>query len=278
MKIGIIGLGLIGGSMAKAISEHTDHTVLGADIDSCVVLKAKMTKVIKEELREEDLSACDMLILALYPKATVEYLKSHADKIKKGALVIDCCGVKSVVCAPVKSLADAHGFTFIGGHPMAGTEHSGFEYSLASLFSGASMILTPYPDHDLSSLEFAKEFFLKIGFGAVIITTPFIHDKRIAFTSQLAHIVSNAYVKSPTAVNFKGFSAGSFRDLTRVAYLNETMWTELFLENRENLSEEIDCIVARLKEYSAALKAEDAATLKQLLKEGRELKEKVDSL
>ena len=161
---------------------------------------------------------------------------------------------------------------------MAGTEHSGFEYSLASLFAGASMILTPYPDHDLACVEFAKEFFLKIGFGSVIITTPLIHDKRIAFTSQLAHVVSNAYVKSPTAINFKGFSAGSFRDLTRVAYLNETMWTELFLENRENLAEEIDCIADRLREYSAALKAEDAETLRQLLKEGRELKEKVDRL
>ncbi|MBS6511022.1 MAG: prephenate dehydrogenase [Clostridiales bacterium] len=278
MKIGIIGLGLIGGSMAKAITEHTDHTVLGADLDSSVVLKAKMTKVIEQELLEEDLPSCDMLILALYPKATVEYISAHAGKIKKGALVIDCCGVKEVVCTPVRSIAAEHGFTFIGGHPMAGTEHSGFEYSLASLFAGASMILTPYPDHDLACVEFAKEFFLKIGFGSVIITTPLIHDKRIAFTSQLAHVVSNAYVKSPTAINFKGFSAGSFRDLTRVAYLNETMWTELFLENRENLAEEIDCIADRLREYSAALKAEDAETLKQLLKEGRELKEKVDRL
>ncbi len=278
MNIGIIGLGLIGGSMAKAITEHTDHAVLGADIDPCVVLKAKMTKVISRELLEEDLSSLDMLLLALYPRDTVQYLQDHAHQIKKGALVVDCCGVKQVVCEPIKPIAAEHGFTFIGGHPMAGTERSGFEYSLASLFSGASMILTPYPDHDLRSLEFAKEFFLQIGFGAVIITTPLIHDKRIAFTSQLAHIVSNAYVKSPTAINFKGFSAGSFKDLTRVAYLNETMWTELFLDNRENLAEEIDCIVDRLKEYSAALKAEDAAALKQLLKEGRELKEKVDNL
>ena len=155
MKIGIIGLGLIGGSMAKAITEHTDHTVLGADLDSSVVLKAKMTKVIEQELLEEDLPSCDMLILALYPKATVEYISAHAGKIKKGALVIDCCGVKEVVCTPVRSIAAEHGFTFIGGHPMAGTEHSGFEYSLASLFAGASMILTPYPDHDLACVEFA---------------------------------------------------------------------------------------------------------------------------
>lgn len=278
MKIGIIGLGLIGGSMAKAISEHTDHTVLGLDLDPCIVLKAKMTKVISQELSEDSLSCCDMLIVALYPKATVEYISQHAHQIKKGALVIDCCGVKQVVCTPLKSIAKEHGFTFIGGHPMAGTEHSGFEYSLASLFSGASMILTPYPDHDLRSLEFAKEFFLTIGFGSVVITTPFLHDKRIAFTSQLAHIVSNAYVKSPTAVNFKGFSAGSFKDLTRVAYLNETMWTELFLENRENLAQEIDNIIARLREYGDALKAQDAPALKQLLKEGRERKEEVDRL
>lgn len=203
MKIGIIGLGLIGGSMAKAISEHTDHTVLGLDLDPCIVLKAKMTKVISQELSEDSLSCCDMLIVALYPKATVEYISQHAHQIKKGALVIDCCGVKQVVCDPLKSIAKEHGFTFIGGHPMAGTEHSGFEYSLASLFSGASMILTPYPDHDLRSFEFAKEFFLTIGFGSVVITTPFLHDKRIAFTSQLAHIVSNALCQKPHGRQFQ---------------------------------------------------------------------------
>lgn len=278
MKIAIVGLGLIGGSIAKAVKYNTEHTVYGCDIDRGVLLKAKLLGAVDDELTDEILPQCDMLILGLYPEDTVKYVTLHADKIKKGAIVMDSCGVKRVVCEPLWKVAEDNGFTFIGAHPMAGLHFSGFEYSEVNMFSQSSMILIPPRDVDIRDLEKVKLLFLKLGFTNIQMSTPEEHDKIISYTSQLAHVVSNAYVKSPEAEVHQGFSAGSYKDLTRVAKLNETMWTELFLENKDNLVSEVDGIIANLQKYSKALKDNDAAELKTLLKEGRERKEKIDGM
>ncbi len=277
MKIGIIGLGLIGGSMAKAIRLNTDHYVLGMDIDSKVVTKAKIIEAINEELTEKNIGECDMIILALYPNETVETVKKYARLIKKGAYLIDCGGVKEKVCGKIPELAKQNGFIFVGGHPMAGIEKIGFNYSNAEIFADASMILTPDDNVKIEDLANIKIFFLSIGFGKITVKTAKDHDRIIAYTSQLAHVLSNAYVKSETAKEHKGLSAGSFKDLTRVAYLNETMWTELFLENKNNLIDEISTLIDNLSKYKTALEEGNANELNKLLKCGRELKEALDS-
>lgn len=277
MKIGIIGLGLIGGSMAKAIRLNTEHYVLGMDIDPNIVTKAKIIEAINEELTENNIGECDMIISALYPQATVETVKKYAHLIKKGAYLIDCGGVKEKVCNNIPEIAKENGFIFIGGHPMAGIEKIGFKYSNAEIFADASMILTPDDSVKIEDLANIKIFFLSIGFGKITVKTAKDHDRIIAYTSQLAHVLSNAYVKSKTAKEHKGLSAGSFMDLTRVAYLNETMWTELFMENKNNLINEISTLIDNLSKYKIALEENNADGLKELLKNGRELKEALNN-
>lgn len=276
MLIGVVGLGLIGGSLAKAIKYNTENTVLGYDIDLNVLLKAKLLGAVDGELTEEKIPECDMIITGLYPQSTKDFINANAAKFKKGAIVVDTCGIKGYVCEDMWKTAKENGFVFIGAHPMAGLHYSGFEHSQVTLFNNASMVLVPSKDVNINDLEKVKKLFLSIGFTDIQLTTPEKHDKLIAFTSQLAHVVSNAYVKSPTAKEHKGFSAGSYKDLTRVAKLNETMWTELFLENDEYLIKEIDGIIENLQQYSAALKARDEKALRQLLKDGRECKERID--
>jgi prephenate dehydrogenase len=275
MEIGIVGLGLIGGSLAKAITQNTDNTVYGADISDQVVKKAVLVNAIEQPLTDQLLPQCDIIIVALYPQDTIDYVKSHGDLIKKGAIVMDCCGIKELVCQELIPLGEEKGFLFIGGHPMAGLEHSGFTYAKKSLFNNASMVFTTTKG-PIESVEILKNLFTAIGFTNFEITTPEEHDRKIAFTSQLAHVVSNAYIKSPTAQEHMGFSAGSYKDLTRVAKLNEHMWTELFLENPDNLAKEIDTLIGNLQAYSDAIKNRDADTLCELLRDGSEKKQRID--
>ncbi len=276
MKIGIVGLGLMGGSLAKAISFGTDHTVWGTNRSPEAVQKALFTGAVEKELTTADLSLCDLVIVSLYPEASVNYIMENAKGFKSGAIVMDISGVKRFVCDALYDVAHKNDFVFIGAHPMAGLHLSGFEHSTAKIFNNSSLILTPYEDTPKEKVELLKELFLKIGFTNIQMSTPDEHDKIIAFTSQLAHVVSNAYVKSPNAVVHKGFSAGSYKDLTRVAYLNESMWAELFLENRDNLINEIDSIVGNLVQYKEALVNEDREKLEMLLRDGKILKEKID--
>ena len=267
MNVGVVGLGLIGGSFAKTIKEKGDITVYGYDINESSYLAAVMTHAIDGRLTDEVIQSCDIIIVCLYPSATVDFLKEKAHLIKKGAVVIDTCGTKRYVCESLVPLSEEHGFSFIGGHPMAGTQFSGFAHSKSTLFKGASMIMCPC-NTSLDTTEQTKLFFLSLGFGSVVFCTPEFHDSQIAFTSQLAHVVSNAYIKSPAAQEHKGFSAGSYKDLTRVARLNPAMWAELFLENSENICREIDTIVDELKKYSDAIKANNKDELEKLLADG----------
>lgn len=276
MNIAIVGLGLIGGSAARALKAYTSHNVYGEDKNKQTELYACSCGAIDAILTEERLSACDIVFLALYPQAAVSYLRAHASYIKKDAIVVDFCGVKRAVFSAMHDLAQEFGFTYIGGHPMAGREYSGFSYASEDLFSNASMILTPPDDVSAKQLSILYPLFSQMRFQHIQLSTPEEHDHIIAYTSQLAHVLSSAYVKSPSALVHKGFSAGSFRDMTRVARLNETMWTELFLENADYLSEEIEGLAQRLLLYADAIKKKDTCTLHALLKEGRIRKEEVE--
>jgi len=276
MEIAIIGLGLIGGSIAKAIKKYTPHTVLGYDTSEQVMYKARLLDAIDAELTDDRLSICDWVIIATRPQAAVDYVTAHAAQIRAGATVMDVCGVKRHVCEPLWTVAQENGFTFIGGHPMAGREVGGFDHASADLFKDASMILTPPRGADIALLEKLKKFWCALGFEGVTVTTPENHDRVIAYTSQLAHIASSAYIKSPTALDHIGFSAGSYKDMTRVAKLDPDMWTELFMENREPLLAEVECLLQRLGEYRDALATGDADQMRALLAAGRDQKLEAD--
>lgn len=273
MNIGIIGLGLIGGSLAKSIKENTVHTVFGYDIDDSVVQKALLCEAIDEPLSSTLLPSCDIILVALYPSLCVEYIKEHADRFAPHALVVDCAGVKRAVYEPVQQIAANYEWQYIGGHPMAGREYSGFNHAQGDLFQNASMILTPGKDLLLETRAKLKAFFLEAGFASVRFTSAEEHDSMIAYTSQLAHIVSGAYVKNPLSQQHKGFSAGSFQDMTRVARLNEKMWTELMMDNADLLVPSLDDFILRLSQYRDALAERNSDALFELLKEGRIMKE-----
>lgn len=272
MKIVIAGLGLMGGSMAKTIKLYTKHKVGAIDLSPAVVDRAIKDGAI--DFYAEDCSDADIIIVALYPDDAIRFIKRKLPVVKEGAIFVDLCGVKRHVCDAVRtdfeSRTDCY---FVGAHPMAGKERSGFDHSSADLFRGSSMILTPESNSNAGCEHILTALFTEIGFGEVIITTPEDHDRIIAFTSQLAHVVSSAYVKSPTASEHMGFSAGSFRDLTRVARLNEVMWAELFIENADFLAAEIDTIIKNLADYRDAIAHKDDQKLKALLAEGRQRKE-----
>lgn len=276
MNIGVIGLGLIGGSLAKTIKLHTEHTVYGCDLNPQTILQAKLLGAIDEEMTNETLRTCDWVLVALYPQAIVEWIKAHQADFKPDAVVIDCGGVKQAICQEIQPLTKGASWHFIGGHPMAGREFSGFKYARDDLFDRAAMILTPAGDEDPELLLRARNFFMDLGFRRIQFTTPATHDEMIAYTSQLAHIVSSAYVKCPLAGHHKGFSAGSFADMTRVARLSETMWTELFFDNRSALLPEVEGLITRLTQYRDALLTENRPEMTRLLREGREIKESLD--
>lgn len=272
MNIGIVGLGLIGGSMAKSVKARTGHRVFGADLSGETMTMARMCGAIDAPLTDETLPQCDILLLAIRPAAAVQWVAERAERIAKTAMVVDLCGVKRTVVAGIAPIAEAQGFAYIGGHPMAGRERGGFTAATEDLYVGAAMILTPDKRTDMHLLETLKVFFLDIGFAGLTFSDPEEHDRIIAFTSQLAHITSSAYVKSPEAQRRRGFSAGSFQDMTRVARLDEEMWTELFLDDADYLTAELDVLIHHLTEYADALKAGDPQRLCALLREGREKK------
>ena len=275
MTVGVAGLGLIGGSFVKAYHEAGER-VLAWNRTRSVLDFALLEGSADGELNEETIKDCDLILVALYPEAAIGFISRMAPYINKESFVIDCCGTKRVVCAACFPIAERYGFTYIGGHPMAGTQYSGYKYAKATLYKGQPMVLVPPVFDDISMLSKAEELLAPALFGRFSVTTAEKHDEMIAFTSQLAHVVSNAYIKSPTAGLHKGFSAGSYRDMTRVAWLNPGMWAELFLENRDFLGRELDTIINALSEYKKAMEEGDKETLTRLLDEGRRRKEEVD--
>ena len=275
MTVGIVGLGLIGGSFAKAYHE-TGARVLACNRSRDVLDFAVMSGAVDGELTEENISACDLVLITIYPEAAIEYFKRMAGHIGPRPIVLDCCGTKRVVCAAAFTLAEQYRFTYLGGHPMAGTQYSGFGHARANLYHNAPMVIVPPAFDNIELLSRVQELLRPAGFGSYSVTTAEKHDEMIAFTSQMAHLVSNAYIKSPTARAHKGFSAGSYKDMTRVAWLNAPMWSELFLENRDNMLHELDCLMDRLMEYRTAIAEDDPDALTQLLEDGKKRKEEVD--
>ncbi len=273
--IGISGLGLIGGSMAKALKSGTTNIIYGYDINDNTVQNAIVSSCIDGVLDENTIKKCDIIILCLYPSDTINYVISNIKNFKKNTIIVDCAGVKTNICETLSKLCFDNGIHFIGGHPMAGIEKSGFENSFSHMFDGATMIFCKDNYTNLASLKTAEKLFNEIGFLRVTITTANEHDRVIAFTSQLPHVVSNAFIKSPTALEQIGYSAGSYKDLTRVALLNEDMWTELFFQNKDCLLEETKSLVERLNEYINALENDDKLYMKQLLFDGKKAKEKL---
>ncbi|NMF55565.1 prephenate dehydrogenase [Collinsella sp. KGMB02528] len=283
---GIVGLGLIGGSFARGYAQ-AGVRVLAWDPDEDVMVAASMGTV-SGELNEETLGECDIIVLACYPEACIEWLEAHAQALAEatdtqaimGPVVIDTVGIKGIVCERAFNLARENGFYFVGAHPMAGTQFSGYAHSRADLFAGAPLVLVPPAVDDSLKLELlsqVREMVRPLGFGKFSVTSAEEHDHVIAFTSQLAHVVSNAYVKSPTAQEHHGFSAGSYRDLTRVAHLNASMWAELMTDNAQYLSQELTCLIDSLSAYRDALDRKDEEQLKELLAEGDRIKRVLDS-
>lgn len=270
--VGIVGLGLIGGSLAKVIKAKTEYRVLGCDIQNNVVSLAREQGVIDAELTDYSLPSCSIVIVALYSDDIISYCEGNWERMRSGTIVVDCAGIKTRICERLSAQAKRYDIRFVGGHPMAGIESSGFASSFKELFDGATMILCEdeYTDH--SALEELSSFFISLGFGNIKITTSRDHDEIIAYTSQLAHIVSSAYILSDAMKRRYGFSAGSFKDLTRVAKLNEDMWTSLFFENRDNLLKELNTFLEHVRMYRDALASSDRGTMKELLKSGTELK------
>lgn len=275
MNVGILGLGLIGGSLARAYAME-GHTVYAAEKDESMLSFAMLAGAVHEKLDETTISGCDLLLLAIYPGGSAEWLEENAHLVSKNALVLDCCGVKREICRRCFPLAEQFGFTFVGGHPMAGSQFSGFKYSRAALFDGQPMVLVPPVFDDIELLDRVKEMLKPCHFGRFSVTTAEKHDEMIAFTSQMPHILSNAFIKSPTAASHKGFSAGSYKDLTRVAWLNPGMWAELFLDNQDFVLEELDFYIQSLTAYREAIASNDMANLTALLEEGKRRKEEVD--
>lgn len=274
MKIAVVGLGIIGGSFCRAIKKYTDHYVIGINRTAQTAQTALKSGAIDEIGTCKSLSKADIVILAMYPQADIDFVKVNGSFIKKGAIVTDASGIKRAICPELKNLAQKFGFIFVGSHPMAGKEKNGFEASDADLYKNASFIITPcgakqkYVDI-LSSLARA------IGFKTIKITTPEEHDRMIAFTSQLPHVLACSYVLSPCCPNHNGFSAGSYRDVSRVANINSKLWSELFLENKEPLVEELDILIGNITKIINAIKADDKETLTELLEKGHKVKEEL---
>lgn len=276
-RVGIISLGLMGGSFAKAFAA-AGVEVYGRDISEDVLEMAEI-ETIKGELTDEIVPTCELIVLAGYPKVAISELKRIAPLVSPGAIVMDTGGVKKVICDACFPVAENYPFTFVGCHPMAGTQYSGFAHARANMFHGAPLVIVPPKMDDferLDLLERMKQLLAPLGFATFTLTTAERHDEIVAFTSQLAHVVSNAYVKSPEAKVHKGFSAGSYKDLTRVARLNPDMWTELFLEDADNLSREIGCLIGHLQEYKDAIDARDSRHLRELLADGDRRKREIE--
>lgn len=277
MKIGIIGLGLMGGSFGRTLVKKGEHEIYALDIKESAMLKGEMVKAYHERLTKENAKELDLLVVALYPKQFMSAVEEFLPLLKDGAIVTDFCGIKRTVVDEMKSLSEKYpNLVFVGGHPMAGREFSGIEKSTTTLFEKASMILVNV-NADIFTLDFLKKFFISVGFSTVVITSAENHDQMIAYTSQLCHIVSNAFIKNKQAEKHSGYSAGSYKDLTRVARLEANMWTELIMNNREMVKSELGEFIENLKQYQKAIEEQDAEKLRTLLKEGSDRKILIDS-
>ena len=271
--LGVVGLGLIGGSFVKAYEQSDEWQIYGYDVDDKINQFALLAEDIDGVLTDDRIGECDLILICVYPEAAVRWLAEHAEQIADDALVIDCCGVKKSVCAPCFEIAKDYKFTYVGGHPMAGRHYSGYKYATEKLYRGAPMVIVPGTYDDIELFDRVKRMLQPAGFGSISVTTAEDHDRMIAFTSQLPHVLACSYVMSPSCPNHKGFSAGSYRDVSRVANINSKLWSELFLENREPLIEELDILLQNIGKIVDAVKQNDRDKLANLLEEGHKVKQ-----
>jgi prephenate dehydrogenase len=264
MEILIAGLGLIGGSLAKSLIKS--NNVGGYDREN-VIKYAIKNKIINEKAKAFD--TYDFVIVALPPLAAIEFIDKN--DFKEDAIIIDICGVKNAIEKAINFKSKS--FNYVGCHPMAGKEVNGIENSTENLFIDASLIITENEYTNKQSVEVVENLLKQAGFKKIIKCSSNYHDKVIAYTSQLAHLVSNAYVKSDTVKMYDGFTGGSFQDMTRIAELNEDIWTELFFLNRENLLNELKTLINSLKIFENALTDNNELQMKDALKLGRIIKQ-----
>lgn len=274
MNILVAGLGLIGGSFCKALSSRTNNCVFGYDINEQPAEMAVYDHAIIKALTPDEFELSDVVLICLPPKIAIDFFKENSIKFKKGTIVADVCGVKNTVAKSMEAEALKNGLRYVGTHPMAGREFGGYKYALENLYDNRSFIVTPTENTDPEALDTIKKLALAVGFKKIVESSPEAHDRTIAYTSQLAHVVSSAYVKSPSIQKESGFTAGSFQDMTRIATLNENMWTDLFMQNKDALLFELDTLIENLNKYKKAISESDTETLTDLLREGRIIKEK----
>lgn len=274
MKIIIVGLGLIGGSIAKALRQNTPHQVLGMDRDEDSLLDACSCGAIDGKASAEDIRTADMVYLCVYPDGALDFAREQGPKLKEGCVLTDTCGVKAAVCAGMDRLRGTGRYVFVAGHPMAGKERSGFGASDPSIFVGASYIIVP-GDAPEWAVSLVEQQALSMGFGRIVRTDPRHHDQMIAFTSQVPHALACAYVMSPRCRDHQGFSAGSYRDVSRVANINSALWSRLFLDNREALTGELDELIRNLSAVRDRVAEGDGEGLRELLKLAGDIKREV---
>lgn len=272
MNIAVIGMGIIGGSFCKALKKYTNHHIIGINRTQSTLQEAYDCGAIDEMGNENSLGNVDIIIMSLYPQAAIDYIEKYGSYIKKGCIVTDSSGIKAEICPKMVELSKKFGFTFVGSHPMAGKETNGFKSADADLYIGASYIIVPC-DADETSVKTLCDLALEIKFGQIKITTPEEHDRMIAFTSQVPHVLACSYVLSPCCMNHKGFSAGSYHDVSRVANINAPLWSELFLENREPLITELNLLIENINAITDAIKADDKQSLIDLLEKAHSTKE-----
>ena len=275
MNIAVVGLGIIGGSFCKAIKKYTDHRVIGINRTKSTAEKALREGAIDEIGTHESLENADLIILSMYPQAVVDYVSRYGEHIKKGAVVTDVSGIKRAICPQMTKLSEKFGFVFAGSHPMAGKETNGFASSDADLFQNASYIIVPC-GADEKDISFVSTLMKKIGFGIIKVATPEEHDRMIAYTSQLPHVIACAYVLNESCANHKGFSAGSYRDVSRVARINVPLWTELFSENKNSLVSELDEFIENMTSIRNAIAESNNDAVAELLSRARDVKERTD--
>lgn len=269
LTIGVVGVGLIGGSIARRSTAEGARVLVWNRTEE-VSRRAVSDGAADGLLTEASAGDCDAVFVCLYPALTVEWIEAHAGYFGHGALLMDVTGVKRPVCARCAASARRAGARYVSTHPMAGRERGGYEMSAASLFDGASMILIrdEWGAADERSYALARRLSAALGFGRVIETDASSHDRAIAYTSQLPHAIASAYAASARGC-VDGFTGGSWRDMTRVAASDETMWSELFAANGEALVRELDELIRRLAEIRGAVLEGDAVYLAELLKMGR---------
>lgn len=272
MKIGIVGLGLMGGSYAMGLSKK--HEVYGVDTNLDSLDFAIKKGFISGVLSKEKISKMDVLILAIYPQAILNYLKENHSYLRKHQIITDICGVKSSFVEEATNLAMPA--IYCSTHPMAGKEKIGIEYANPDIFQGANYLITPLMDTPLETIQCLSEIGRDLGFGKISVVDIHKHDHMIGFTSQLTHAIAVSLVNSDSATDTVDFIGDSYRDLTRIAMINEVLWSELFIENKAELLRHIDAFEGCLDELKQALKKEDKNKLAELFQHSTQIRRKME--